>query len=762
MLNSRSSHHPHPAGHRLRSLFRQIPGTLLTLALFALLAAMPAGAAGLFPADGTSLRGQQILAVPEADLEIFLWEEILDDGSATPFAAIAGAEGEPRGRTRVRRFAVELEGLRFDPLTDGEPAVAPALAAGTGNRLHLVQLVVTALPELQELIRETGGKIHRYYTNHTLLVEMDPAVRDQVEALSFVRWVGPYHPAYRLEPFLQQALGADSESLGLGRYSILLTERGRETQEDLAARILRLGGQVDILTDGGFRLEATLAPDQLTALAADDRVQYIDRWGGPAEYDMDIVREVGGADFVEIQTGFTGQGVRGEVIDSECRLTHQEWALPPIVHNPSGVTTGGVLHGTSSTSNVFAQGIDGDSRGVAPSGQPIFFLADEASNFGGSVSRYTSNAELIDPAGPYRAVFQTSSVGNTRTTLYSTLSAETDDYLFLHQILSTQSQSNAGSRNSRPQAWAKNIVSVGGFRHFGTADRSDDRWNFSASIGPAEDGRIKPDLSFFNDGIRAASGSGDTNYTTFGGTSSATPQTAGYFALLFQMWHEGVWAGHGGLADVFDSRPQMITAKALMIHHAHRYDWSVAGPNDDLDRFKQGWGTADARNLYESAAETRIVNEGIPLAPLASYSTTVPVTAGQPEFKATLAYVDPMGTPGAGVHRINDLSLKVTSPTGTVYWGNNGLVAGNASTPDGVSNTVDTVENVFVPNPEGGTWTVEVFADEVVQDSHPETPEVDADFALILSPVAAGDFFFGDDFETGDTSRWSATVSGAP
>ncbi len=39
------------------------------------------------------------------------------------------------------------------------------------------------------------------------------------------------------------------------------------------------------------------------------------------------------------------------------------------------------------------------------------------------------------------------------------------------------------------------------------------------------------------------------------------------------------------------------------------------------------------------------------------------------------------GTTSAAQHRINDLSLKVTSPSGTVYWGNNGLTDGNLSPP---------------------------------------------------------------------------------
>ena len=75
----------------------------------------------------------------------------------------------------------------------------------------------------------------------------------------------------------------------------------------------------------------------------------------------------------------------------------------------------------------------------------------------------------------------------------------------------------------------------------------------------------------------------------------------------------------------------------------------------------------------------------------------------------------------------------MTSPSDVVYWGNNGLLDGNWSTPGGVANTIDTVENVFVENPEDGLWIVEIIASEINQDGHVETPELDADFALVVS-----------------------------
>ena len=109
-----------------------------------------------------------------------------------------------------------------------------------------------------------------------------------------------------------------------------------------------------------------------------------------------------------------------------------------------------------------------------------------------------------------------------------------------------------------------------------------------------------------------------------------------------------------------------------------------------------------------------IIDETDIILPLQTNSYQFQVDPGEPALSVTMVYTDPQGTPGAAVHRINDLSLRVTSPGGVSYWGNNGLRDTNWSTPGGSSNTVDTVENVFIQNPEPADWVVEVIADEIV------------------------------------------------
>ncbi|MBZ4419777.1 S8 family serine peptidase [Myxococcus sp. RHSTA-1-4] len=670
------------------------------------------------------------IQVPDTAIQLHTWQELQPNGMQQAYTAYTRGGTELLGRVRDTRYLVRLDAAQFDPLQGTQPLSASLLAADLDNTLHLVQFLGTPLPEFREAIEREGGKVLRFLTDHTFVVDMGADARKRVADLPYVRWVGPYHPEYRLERELRDALAGLAPELAPQRYSIMVGERGAGRQGQVVGLVRRLGGTVELIEPGGWRVEATLTADQLREVARSNTVQFIDRWGGPGGVDMDIVRDLGGANYLEGLKGWTGQGVRGEIFDTELLTTHQEWSTAPIIHSTG--TTGG-LHGTSCYSNNFARGVDAAARGMIPSGQGIFFRYSESTQFGGTKSRYDINRELIDPAGPYRAVFQTSSVGSAQGTAYTTITAEVDDYLFQYPILSTQSQSNLGNRNSRPQAWAKNIVSVGAFQHQNTANRADDRWNFTGSIGPAADGRIKPDLSYFYDSIRSASGGGTTSYTQFGGTSSATPQTAGHFGLLFQMWHESVWSGFGGKVDVFASRPQMATAKALMINNAHRYNWLAGGSNADIDRFKQGWGTADIRRGYDRAPKTSVIDETDLLAPLGVKKYDVTVLTGETELNVTLVYTDPMGTVGAAQARINDLSLRVTDPNGVVYWGNNGLTAGNFSTPGGTSNTIDTVENVFIQNPVAGKWKVEVLGDEIIQDSHVETTALDADYGLVVS-----------------------------
>ncbi|HUQ55209.1 S8 family serine peptidase [Lentzea sp.] len=592
-------------------------------------------------------------------------------------------------------------------------SAVPAVAA-PAESAYLLQFRTTLSDAQRHQLQGLGVRLGAFVQDGTYVARMTNTAR--VSRLSYVRDVRPF----QAEPGVA-ALSGPSDHL------ITLAEQDAADQQTVAREVRSAGGQVKVISESREHILAVLDAGQAARIAKLPAVIAIDPVSAP-ENDMAISRESSGANYIESVGGYRGQGVRGEVMDGGFRLTHQEFqARPALQHTANSTNTS---HGTSTYGQIFASGVSSPQRGLLPEGQGITAVYQTG-------DRYALAKELVDPAGRYRGVFQSNSWGDALTTSYTSVSQQMDRIVFDHDLLICQSQSNAGTRSSRPQAWAKNVLSVGGHYHFNTADRADDKWNSGASIGPAADGRIKPELSNFYDRIDTTSSTSDTSYTTsFGGTSGATPITCGNAGLLFQMWADGVFDGAPGKArDVFASRPHAATAKALLINTADQHPFS--GTAHDQTRTHQGWGTASVRNLYDRAKaggwklpvlvnETDLVTTG----QTRKYTVT---SDGKSPLRATLAYTDPAGSPTAAKATVNDLTLKVTAPNGTVYWGNNGLLAGNYSTPGGVANTIDTVENVLLQTAAAGTWTVEVIATAVNVDGHVETAATDADYALVVS-----------------------------
>ncbi len=665
-----------------------------------------------------------VIPVPGSSGVAVLWTEALGDGGSANYYVVS-LDGRQFSRVFPRTGRIELRYASFDPVMD-VPEVPAELAADFTNRMYIVQFYVQQLEAYQEMLRSLGATIHAFLPEFAVIAEMTPDVQALVAQLPFVRWVGPVHPAYKLDETILAALAAGTDN-GVPRdYSVMVFGRGMEPQNVVVDLIKAMGGSVMNTAPDGFRMTVTLTLPQVLEVARLSEVQFIDPWG-PGETDLDIVRQIGGVEDL-YALGFKGQGVRGEIFDTGV-ANHQEWNGRPVLWHKSSATDS---HGTACYGNNFSWGVVAQARGINPEREEgIAFYYNNSTQFGGAYTRLAMNQEATDPNGPYRSMYQTSSVGSPRTRQYTTLSAETDDYLFKVDYLSCQSQSNANlNQDSRPQAWAKNIVSVGGITHNNTLTRTDDY--SSGSTGPASDNRIKPDLAHFYENVYTTYSTSFNGYGQFGGTSNATPCTCGHIGLLMQLWHEGVFEGHGGGPSAFDDRPKSTTAKALAINTAYRYDWHVAGPNNNMYRDRQGWGMVDLGKLYANRAKMIIVDETDPVRPLEFKEYKVNVPQGEPEFAVTLVYIDPAGNPANQTqHRINDLTLKVISPSNVVYWGNNGLRDDNFSLPGGSPNTKDTVENVFLFNPEPGVWTVQVRGDEIIQDTHLETPELDADFALV-------------------------------
>lgn len=659
-------------------------------------------------------------------------------GFVEKYYRISTDGGETFGRLKKHKPVIDLKHHRFDPLIDSAYSGNGKNVFAKGESMYLVQFDTKVMAAYKEVLQNLGGTIVGYIPRQTVIVKADAMSAQKISHLDFVRWTGPFKSQYKAPPALlkkiEQSKSTNQETVEKSRYLASILSSTVDDIAALTAFLKSIDAQLLLQIRAGSKfIHLNLDDNQLAQLLEFNNLQYIEPWSEP-EGDLDIVRQVGGADFIEGEVPwYTGAGVTGEVLDGGLLTTHSEFSDVKL----HGDNSTSASHGTPVYGIVFSGGdYYPDARGLLPDGKGIF------ASYRALTDRAKHTAELVDPLGEYRAVFQTNSWGNGRTLLYSNYSAEMDQIIFENDIIILQSQSNAGSRMSRPQAWAKNIVSVGGVRHKNTAELSDDSWYYGASIGPAIDGRIKPDFSHFYDSVLTTAHYSDNHYRTFGGTSAATPITAGHFGLFFQMWADGILNGTGTPGsnsenNVFDARPHASTAKAFMINTAQQYDF--AGIGHDLTRVHQGWGLANVKNLYDIARANQwrfplVVNESDLLSDQSTNTYTVYVTGTENTWlKATMVYMDPAGDPAAAISTVNDLTLQLISPSGVEYWGNVGLLTGNWSVSGGVPNEVDTVENVFIQNAEVGRWTVNVIADDIVIDSHTETAAVDADYALVLS-----------------------------
>ncbi len=672
----------------------------------------------------------RVVHVPESKAVLATWT-VSEGGTDTPWYSQSVDNGVSWLDARPTDYDLRLRYARFDPLKS-TPWVSPSLSASSSQRLWIVQYIAPGLPQMRELVAAAGATPVAFLANHADIVNVPPTSLAAVKALPFVRWVGPYHPAYRLFPEDRIALEAGALADGLAWNIVAAREHDLAMKLGIASELSKFGATefLPVVRETSLLTLSLPRPAVWAAIQHDD-VLWLDRWSAP-ELDMDIARQFTGA--VAVSTvgpgGYRGQGVNGEVLDGGCDTSHPDLA-GVTWHSSQAVLN----HGTCTTGIVFGKGTGNvQATGMLPQGHAIVGQYNDAAV---TSNRYTYTQQLLTPT--YEACFQSNSWGSALTTAYNATSLQMDQIVFGLDFPILNSQSNSGTTQSRPQAWAKNIISVGGIKHQNTLSRTDDAWTGGGSIGPAEDGSIKPDISNFYDwifctDIVGSSGYSTTNYyDNFGGTSGATPITAGCVGLLTQMFADGVFGVLKNGPTVFARRPHASTVKALLINTATQYPFT--GTTSDLTRVHQGWGTADVSRAYNIATAGKVlcIDESAPLTVLQSATYTVNVAAGEPELRVTMVYPDPAGTTSATQHRINNLDLKVTSPTGTIYWGNNGLLANNYSTSGGVANTLDTVENVLLQNPAVGTWTIQVIAAELNQDGNTGTPGIDAKFALVAT-----------------------------
>ena len=222
--------------------------------------------------------------------------------------------------------------------------------------------------------------------------------------------------------------------------------------------------------------------------------------------------------------------------------------------------------------------------------------------------------------------------------------------------------------------------------------------SFSA-WGPADDGRIKPDLVANGTGLYSATAQSSNSYDTYSGTSMATPSVSGSLILLQELYFQQ-----------FGTYMRSATLKGLAIHTADE-----AGSSEGPD-YQFGWGllnTCKAANLIEEARinstilEEELDNEIIYTFPLK--------TTGNNPLRVTLCWTDPAGESQQTVldpsdpMLVNDLDLRIIRTANNQeyfpYVLDKNYPAAAAEQRD---NTVDNVEQVYLASPGEDEYVIQV------------------------------------------------------
>jgi subtilisin family serine protease len=247
---------------------------------------------------------------------------------------------------------------------------------------------------------------------------------------------------------------------------------------------------------------------------------------------------------------------------------------------------------------------------------------------------------------------------------------------------------------------------------------------YFSSIGPTHDGRIKPDV--VAPGNYLESCKRPSGYVTMSGTSMAAPVTTGSLALIREYYKK--------VANLQPAQISSALLKATLINGCvtenledYYYSSYYPGGNTLLSVPSPvcGWGRINVKqSLYPDNGISfyYLNNNGMPRNGRDTYY--IDVNSSSAPLKLTLVWTDLPGTPkpyhSTDKDLINNLDLRIISPEGKLYWGNqlysyhnNNFYKGESFESIPNPSAVDTINNVEVINislPTVGKYEIDIIS----------------------------------------------------
>ncbi|WP_448528581.1 S8 family serine peptidase [Raineya sp.] len=405
-----------------------------------------------------------------------------------------------------------------------------------------------------------------------------------------------------------------------------------------------------------------------------------------------------------------GQGmIIGEWDGGAVRNTHQEFGTRVIQQDgASFAVNGNTSHATHVAGTLMASGVQSNAKGMAH--QATLWANDWNTDLSEATTQAGNGLLVSNHSYGYNTAF----LQQWQFGYYDSNSASWDELCTnAPYYLPCFASGNDRNNNPNPSAGgydlitgrslAKNALTVGAvnIQTNYTGPSSVVMSSFS-NWGPTDDGRIKPDVVGAGVGIYSSVADTDNAYSTYNGTSMATPNVAGTLILL-QQHYSNLNSGQF---------MRSATLKALTIHTANE---AGAAPGPD---YSFGWGLVNANKaaqVISNKGTTAFIEERT-LNNATSQTFQITATGGSTPLEITIAWTDPKGTP-APASVVNPPNLMLVNDLDLRVWRNNTdyhfpwvLDPANPSAPaTRGDNFRDNVEKIIIDNPvAGATYYIQV------------------------------------------------------
>ena len=403
----------------------------------------------------------------------------------------------------------------------------------------------------------------------------------------------------------------------------------------------------------------------------------------------------------------TGAGMVCGIWDGgRIKDSHQELTGGKIVFGDENPTNSD--HATHVAGTILATGVSPSRRGIAYNGIAVTY------SFAGDYPEMITFAENGNIVSNHSYGYIVTNFPNWRFGSYDISSIEIDDasnaFPYYQMVIAAGNDRND---NAIPQLGVKGgydmltgasvsknsivVAAVNGVPNY--LDESSVIMSSFSNFGPTDDGRIKPDIAAKGVAVSSCTGPSNSSYSSYQGTSMATPAITGMIMLLQQHYN-----------DLNGEFMKAATVRGLVCHSAKE-----AGLNLGPD-YEYGWGLGNAELGAEiiSGKDVTTLLEQNTLLNTQVFTKQISITSTQ-DITATICWTDPTGSSNASgdndnrTPRLkNNLDLKIFKDGITYYpWKLDPTDPAAGATNDS-DNDVDNIEKVQLFGAEPGVYTIQV------------------------------------------------------